>query len=124
MKRIRLTQDLPVDDAHGMSRGVTFDALEIMGDGSVLVRSPEGLRVRVDPSEFEEVEIRTQRAIPKMPNVLLVKDADLTPEHGMFEGREVEVIGQYGGIVQVRSDTGDIVNLIQEEYEWVVRDED
>lgn len=124
MNRVRLTKDLPVDPVHGMNRGVMFDVQEIIGDGSVLVRSPQGLRVKVEPSEFEIVEIRTQRAIPKMPDVVLVKDADLSPEHGMLEGRIVEVIGQYGGVVQVRSDTGDIVNLIQEEYEWVVEDED
>jgi hypothetical protein len=124
MRRIRLTVDLPVDEAHGMREGQTFDIQEETGDGSVLVRSPEGLRVLVEPEEFEEIEFRTQRQLPKMPDIVLVKDADLSPEHGMFEGRVLEIVGQYGGVVQVRSDTGEVVNLIPEEYEWVVEDED
>lgn len=58
--KIRITQQIPVDAAHGLTPGKVLDVLRHSEKGGVFVKSDTGGEVRVLPREYE--------VVPEAPN--------------------------------------------------------
>lgn len=56
--RIKLTQDVPVEDCHGMLKGKTYEVLEFSPgrSGYAVVKGDTGQKVKVWAHEFEVIE--------------------------------------------------------------------